>query len=115
MTQGRLFEPEGLTGDPRVVKPMVARAANADPITSFEAAERVERGGRAASHRAIVLAYVRANPGHTSAEIGAATGIGRHEAARRLPELREGGLVQSGAPRRCAINATAAMTWRAIP
>lgn len=65
----------------------------------------------AQTQRNKVLMCVRYNPGLTSAEIGAKTGIGRHNAARRLPELRKDGLVRNGEQRICSIKGTKAITW----
>jgi hypothetical protein len=113
LSQLRLFEVEPVTEDLRPVRPMVARAANADPVTSYIAADQVEGSGRASSHRRILLEWLREHGGeHTSAELGVQTGLGRHEAARRLPELREGGLIENGAARPCRVRGTRAITWR---
>ncbi len=65
----------------------------------------------AQTQRNKILMCVRYNPGLTSAEVGAKTGIGRHNAARRLPELRKDGLVWNGNQRICSINRARAITW----
>lgn len=113
MGQGSLFIPDDYTGDAKPAVPMVARAANADPVTSFIAAEQVEKSGKANLQRQIVLAWVRQHPGQTAAEIAHHTGLERHVPSRRLPELREAGLVSNGSPRICGVCGTRQMTWGA--
>lgn len=91
---------------------MQARARNSDPMTSHLAADAVERKGNAATQRTLCLAEVRRMPGQTAAEIAAALGLERHVPSRRLPELREAGLVRNGDARRCDVQGTMALTWR---
>lgn len=74
----------------------LARRADAD--SSHAAADRMQRRGRLRRHRELVLAVVRQHPGLTSRELfetdaGQATGLDRHDFGRRLPDLREHGLV----------------------
>lgn len=88
---------------------MNARTTN--PATSQDAAQQHESSGKAASHRETILSYVRTFPGKTSAEIAFAVRMERHEAARRLPELREVGLVVNGEARKCTVSGTQQMTW----
>lgn len=75
----------------------LARREDAD--SSHAAADRMQASGALGRHRALVLEVVRAHPGLTSralweTEAGQATGLGRHEFARRLPDLRDRGLVE---------------------
>lgn len=86
-------------------------ARRRDPITSVLAAERAEQSGTAADHRSRVLAYVRHNPGQTSAEIAQGMGMQRQAPARRLPELAKAGLVYRGHGRTCLVAGTLAITW----
>lgn len=65
----------------------------------------------AQTQRNKVLMCVRYNPGLTSEEIGHKTGIGRHNAARRLPELRKDGLVRNGEQKTCSFKGTKALSW----
>ncbi len=58
-----------------------------DSPGSQQAARR--HAEQAESHRAIILAWVMRYPGYTSKQIAEFTGIERHEAGRRLPELRD--------------------------
>lgn len=74
-----------------------ARARRDDPISSHEAAERVNRG-TAKRHREIVTDLVWKFPGRTSKELAMLVdkpdkdgGIDRHEIARRLPEAEAEG------------------------
>lgn len=90
---------------------MVARARSTDPATSHQAARTVERSGTAGSQRIMCLAAVRVRPGLTAAEIAWETGLERHIPSRRLPELRDGGLVVNGPSRICTVMGTPSMTW----
>src|SRR5688572_18074352 len=89
----------------------VARARNTDPLTSYQAAGQVERSGVAHGQRRACLEVVQVHSGLTAAEIAERAGLERHAASRRLPELREAGLVRSGKPRICGVQGTNAMTW----
>jgi predicted HTH transcriptional regulator len=88
-----------------------AVARRSDPVTSHEAAERVNRNGTAKTHAEIVLAAIRDIPGRTSAELAVATGLDRHEAARRCADLKRDGTARQGEPRKCSVNKTSAQTW----
>jgi hypothetical protein len=85
-------------------------ARSTDPHTSHDAAEAVT-SGKAQAHRALALREVRALPGQTSGELAAVAGLERHEAARRLSDLKNAGLVLQGAPRRCSALGTTCVTW----
>lgn len=84
-----------------------------DPPTSRAAATAHKKSGRAGTHRATILAFVRENPGRTGAEIGEGTGLGQIESMRCLADLRHGGLVSQGKPRACRIKGSKMVTWRA--
>lgn len=91
-----------------------ARAANADPVTSHEAAARMTQSGKAAANAAVVLACLRVHPGCTSRELSElieSPGIDRHETARRLPDLERAGAVRKGAARVCRAGGTKVVTW----
>ena len=89
----------------------MARSRLTDPITSHQAAREAESSGRAASQRAICLAQVFAHPGQTAAEIALACGLERHVPSRRLPELRDQGLIVNGESRICEATGRLSMTW----
>ena len=90
----------------------MALSRRTDPITSQLAADEVESSGVASRQRDICLAYVRAHhPGRTSAEIAVECGLNRYTPSRRLPELRDDGLVANGENRKCAITQRLCMTW----
>ena len=91
--------------------PWWERARRTDPATSYEAARRVERTGKADSHRRLVVEAVRAYPGSTGAEIAMHANLERHEASRRLPECREMGLVRNGEARKCRVTGSLSLTW----
>ncbi len=89
----------------------MAKSRRTDPVTSYIAAREAEKSGRAASQRAICLAQVNAHPGQTAAEIASYTGLERHAPSRRLPELRDMGLIVNGKPRICTVTGRISMIW----
>ncbi len=89
----------------------MALARTTDPITSHQAARDAERRGVAAAHRLLCLAQVTRHPGLTAAEIALGTGLERHAPSRRLPELRDDGLVVNGPIRICAVKGRRSLTW----
>ena len=92
----------------------LARARNSDPATSHEAADKIERKGKADTHRALCLMAVRSIPGMTCYEIDEFLGL-REVGHRRLPELREEGWVVNGEARKCRISGNNCMTWYLAP
>jgi len=108
MTQLDLFAP------PRPARPPSIPGAGwraSDPSTSEAAALAAERTGSASAQREACLAEVRRTPGRTAAEIAARVGLERHAPSRRLPELREAGLVRNGEVRTCSEMGSKALTW----
>lgn len=94
---------------------MFARARATDPATSFKAAEKVTKSGVAQTNRAKCLEAVKKNPGSTSGEVAKAAGLERHEAARRLPELRDKlGMVKNAGQRRCSVTGNQSLQWWAV-
>ena len=89
----------------------MARTRRNDPHTSALAAEDVEASGAAQAQRNLCLAEVIKQPGKTAAEIAHQTGLERHAPSRRLPELRDAGLVSNGRSRICAVTQRLSMTW----
>lgn len=83
-------------------------ARGTDPLTSWEAAEKMERSGKAADQRAIAVEAVRINPGRTSFELSKLCSLERHQIARRLPECKS---LRKGEPRRCRVTGNMAVTW----
>ena len=90
---------------------MQARARRTDPETSHEAAASVEAGGQAKSQRRLCMAAVVSSAGQTAAEIARRMELERHVPSRRLPELRDAGLVHNGEPRICRVMRRRSMTW----
>ena len=82
-----------------------------DPLTSFEAAEKAEKSGKAAGQRQAVLAAVKRWPGRTSAELADLMAVDRHMPARRLSELRDKGRIRQGQPKMCSICQYNCVTW----
>jgi len=89
----------------------MAQARNSDPFTSHEAAREAEASGRARAHRQLCLGEVLRKPGQTAAEIAVAVGLERHAPSRRLPELRDAGLVENGPARICEVTGRMSLTW----
>jgi len=89
-----------------------ARARRADPATSHRAAATAESSGNATRQRTACLEAVRATPGMTAGEIDKRCGfMDRFVAGRRLPELREMGLIHNGDARVCSVRGSRQMTW----
>ncbi len=89
----------------------MAHARHSDPSTSHEAAVAAERHGRATAHRRLCLTQVSQQPGLTAAEIAERVGLERHAPSRRLPELRDDGLVINGPVRSCSVKGRRSLTW----
>lgn len=89
----------------------MAHARLTDNMTSWEAADGVERSGRAGRQRERCLHVVRHRPGLTAAEIAVVTGLERHVPSRRLPELRTAKLVENREDRVCRVKGRRSMTW----
>lgn len=106
MNQGQLFE--------KYREPIIppARSRDADDDTSHEAAERMNRSGKAGRHCQMVLKAVAGHPHCTAGEIGELSGLGHIEAQRRLSDLYRAGEVAKGPKRRCSVKNTTMVTWR---
>lgn len=90
---------------------MITSARNTDPSTSHDAARAMDRSGRARLQRQRCLRAVLAMPGRTAAEIALVTGMERHAPSRRLPELRDAGLLVNGEARICTARGLRSLTW----
>lgn len=102
-----------------MLKQPKARARNSDPEPSHNAARTVERKGKAARQRDEVLKGVQRWGENTAAELADLMKVDRYMTSRRLPELREAGLVVNpkdgkGKPktRMCRVVKSMSMTWR---
>jgi CRP-like cAMP-binding protein len=91
--------------------PLFARSRATDPDTSKEAARDVEVSGAAGRQREVCLRALGMQDGATAAEVALLAGLERHAASRRLPELRDAGLVSCGDPRTCSATGRRCMTW----
>jgi len=92
----------------------MAKSRYTDPATSSDAARLVEGSGVASRNRAqlygmICLVHPRE---HTAGELAELTGLERHEASRRLPEMRPLLIENGDDSKRCSILHTMATTWR---
>lgn len=90
---------------------MEARARKTDPLSSHLAAREMEGSGSATDQRLACFMEVMRTPGQTAAEIADSIGMERHAPSRRLPELREGGLVDNGKSRICRKTKHLSLTW----
>lgn len=88
-----------------------AKSRNTDPVTSYMAADKVEREGTAETQRQKCYAEVARMEGQTSAEIAKRLEVDRYTPSRRLPELRDAGIVQNGNHRKCMVTGNKSMTW----
>lgn len=89
---------------------MQALARSSDPQTSHAAADQIERTS-ATDHRRRLLAAVLSHPGLTCAELARQVGLDRHQCGKRLPELRQSGLIDNGPARVCSIAGSRQMVW----
>ena len=80
-----------------------------DPETSFMAEAEMNKGKRF-RNQDILAAAVMMHEGMTAAELGEYTGLGQHEASRRLSELN-GITVRHGPRRKCTVKGTNMITW----
>ena len=88
------------------------KARNSDPDTSHEAAESME--GDAKAQRQRILAYLRYHGPHTADCLDAFLGLRDTSAGRRLPELKEMGLVEMTTMKALTRSGRRAHVWRAI-
>ena len=88
---------------------MVLSHAN-DTVTAHEAAEWMQKSGKAKIHKAQVLAAVADLQGQTCAEIGEITGLGHIEAQRRVSDLKNDGLIEYRGRRDCKVKGSAMST-----
>ena len=87
---------------------MTPNHRNNDPPTSAMAGRDMESSGLARMQRGRCLRAVIETPGLTAREIEDRTEVKAH---KRLPELRQSGLVVNGPARVCRISGRRAMTW----
>lgn len=86
-------------------------ARSTGPLTSWEAAEKLESSGKGAHQRAIALTAVELHPGLTSYELARHCRLDRFQLARRLPEVERTKLIRRGEKRVCSVTGMSAMTW----
>jgi hypothetical protein len=108
-----LFNPDRPTprASYQAVKSMEPLSRNADPVGSFQAAERTRKTGLGSRKRLAVYHALRRYQGTTSAELAKAAGLDRYDVARRLPELERAGWIVRGRRRRCAVTGCDCVTW----
>ena len=92
------------------------RARGSDPWTSDAAIEELIKSGGHKRQLDTVLHAVKRhttfNAPLTARELAKRAGIDRYVLSRRLPDLKEAGLVVRDAKRRCAECGRACTTWR---
>ena len=86
---------------------MTALSRTTDPITSHEAAARVDVQTQCER----VLGALKRYPGSTSKELADKGDLNRYMVARRLPDLLQQGLARKGTPRSCNIGMGRAVPW----
>lgn len=86
-------------------------ARNADPISSHLAAREITESGVRGNQAQVAFSAVQRHPGLTSFELSNHCWLDRYQAARRLPELQESGLVEKAMIRRCTVSGRPAVTW----
>lgn len=101
----------GLLEPPVKAEDKAPLSRRSDPVTSFQAAEKLRRSGRLKGQRKVVLRDLSQNDGSTSAEISARVGDDRYLASRRMCELERAGLVVRGRPRVCRSCGSVCLTW----
>jgi hypothetical protein len=74
-------------------------AHRANPLSSYQAGDRVLKSDKIRGQMKLCLLGVRRWPGKTSAELAVLIGLNRHDTARRLPSLEHRGLVKKGPSR----------------
>jgi hypothetical protein len=114
--QMRLFHtsPRGQGPRPASFKAMMnmePRTRNADPASSFEAAERLHRTGLSGKQRLAVYHALREHQGATSKELAKFMDVDRYTPARRLKELEDTGWVCRGRRRKCRVSGVESLTW----
>ncbi len=98
--------------------PLTPASHTHDPLSSYEAAERVTKSGVRAENKREVLKAVIAHEGCTSRELTAHCPLDRTEIGRRLPDLRDNDYAvynpkKDGikTKRACTVGRGTAMTW----
>src|ERR1041384_6467502 len=86
-------------------------ARNTDVRTSHQSGHEFTTSGKRNQQKAQVLNALKANPGLTARELASFASISGEITHKRLPDLREDGLVYNGEARRCSITSKQAMTW----
>ena len=86
-----------------------------DPVTSFIAAEKLAKSGKWTAQQKEVYEALKKRNGGTAGEICCyMAGVGylnRFVVSRRMPELREKGLVEMGPKRKCGVIGSVCVTW----
>jgi DNA-binding IclR family transcriptional regulator len=81
--------------------------------TSQAAEKHINNSSRGKQQMRVLKALARWNIPHpTSRELAHKSKQGRHEVARRLPELETAGLVERSESRPCGLSGRQALTWR---
>lgn len=82
---------------------MTVLSHSQDTIPAHEAAEFMQKSGKAAKHKEIVLEFISKNQGATGGEIGEGTGLGHIESQRRISDLKSAGMVEYRDKRKCKV------------
>lgn len=74
-----------------------------DTVAAHEAAEHMDKSGKAAANKMKVLKAVFKEQGQTGPELGEVTGLGHIEAQRRISDLKNDGLVEYRGRKQCSV------------
>jgi hypothetical protein len=91
----------------------IARRDDLD--SSHQSAEELTESGERDRQKTRVLQAVTANPGKTSRELAAITGIPNEVLHKRLPDLRTDQHLMNGQQRQCSVTLRRAVTWYIKP
>jgi len=85
-----------------------------DPRSSFLAEQGINEDGSRESQQQFLLRLVKHRPGLTSMELSKLCELDRYQVARRLADLKNGKLLESGYIRNCTVSDKEAVTWNPI-
>jgi hypothetical protein len=83
----------------------------ADPQSSRAAEIEAVESGLVAGHERLIVAAVRARPGQTGDEIGAAVGLTNVQVLRRTRAMERRGVIRRGDQRASRVSGRLAVTW----
>ncbi len=85
-----------------------------DPQSSKDCAAKAARSGITQRRRDALLKAIKGHPGLTSAEYSRVTDIDKHEARRRLTDLKNAGLIYRAGRKACSVSGGRDVSWRVV-